>query len=234
MTPYYDEDGITIYHGDCLDVLPTLGPADLIATDPPYGIGVNYGGSFDDKRADYWSWLTARITASRAVAPVMAFTHRVAALSHLDGWDWVAVWNKPMSCGVRVGNSPVLPHWEPIFLYGIHSLGTSGSSFMPDVITLNPERAPTGGKRGVKGGGWPGASAADHPTPKPLSLYVRLVDALCPAGGLVVDPFMGSGTTLRAAKDTGRRAIGIEIEERHCEQAAKRLAQGVMDFGGAA
>ena len=73
----------------------------------------------------------------------------------------------------------------------------------------------------------------DHPTPKPLGLMRELIGKCAPLAE-IVDPFMGSGTTLRAAKDLGRKAIGIEIEERYCEIAAKRLAQEVFDFGGAA
>lgn len=68
----------------------------------------------------------------------------------------------------------------------------------------------------------------DHPTQKPLALLSRIVRSMVPVDGSVLDPFMGSGTTLRAAKDLGRRAIGIEIEERYCEIAANRLAQGVL------
>jgi DNA modification methylase len=104
---------------------------------------------------------------------------------------------------------PVMPHWEPVFLYGIQ-----GRRDLPrryDVLTVPTQNA----------------SAFDHPAPKPVSLFIRLIEWLAPSG-TVLDPFMGSGTTLRAAKDIGRPAIGIEISERYCEVAAKRLAQEVL------
>lgn len=232
MKPYYDEDGIAIYHGRCEDVLPSL-RGDMVATDPPYGIGVNYGAGFDDNRPDYWPWLRQQIETARTVAPVVALTHRVAALAEIHGWDWIGVWNKPRSFAAAVGNSPLKPHWEPIFLYGIHSLGTRTGKALSDVLTVEPVRMATGGKRGVNSGGWQTGEGGRHPTPKPVPLFIRLIDVLCPDGGTVIDPFMGSGTTLVAAKTTGRRAIGIEVEERHCEEAARRLRQGVLNFGAA-
>jgi hypothetical protein len=158
--------------------------------------------------------------------------HKVGALKHLpDDWDWLAVWHKPLSTGVRAGNSPIVPHWSPIVLYGIHTLGTK-TAFTPDVFAHRPERG--GHQNGLKGReSWASADVAGHPTPLPLSLCVELISAFGQSDGPVLDPFMGSGTTLRAAKDLGRRAIGIEIEERYCEIAAKRLGQQVLDFGAA-
>jgi DNA modification methylase len=73
-----------------------------------------------------------------------------------------------------------------------------------------------------------------HPTEKPVMLLRQLIEASSLHGDVVLDPFLGSGSTVVAARTEGRRAVGIEIEERYCEIAAKRLAQEVLDFGGAA
>jgi site-specific DNA-methyltransferase (adenine-specific) len=231
VKPYYESGGITIYHGDCREILPQVQGAAVIS-DPPYGVGVKYGPSYSDKRSDgYWDWMREVVSLMRGSAPVVAFTHRNAALKELREYDWVAVWHKPGSFGARIGNSPVLPHWEPIFLYGIHTLGCTGE-MLADVLTFNPQKA--GNSSEIGRAKWSGPQYADHPCPKPLPLYARLVRTLCPSAGPVIDAFAGSGTTLRAAKDLGKQAIGIEIEERYCEIAGERLSQEVLDFGAAA
>lgn len=240
MKPYYQHAGITIYHGDCREVLPSLEleHLDAIITDPPYGIGRKYGDSYDDSEATYWDWFVPCVDLLRICAPVLAFTHRFPeSFKRLTGWDWIAVWHKPYSAGARIGNSPVLPHWEPIFLYGIYSLGTKREAF-PDVISVNPEpsrarpvadttsqiQSPRNKVKAVTPNG-------SHPLPKPRALMKALVQRLSGEESLVCDPFSGSGTTLVAAKDLGRKAIGIEIEEKYCEIAAKRLSQEVFEFG---
>ena len=225
MKPYYQDGAVTIYHGDCMEVLPQL-RGDAVISDPPYGVGVPYGPSYDDARPDYWEWLRERVGAMRSAAPVAAFTHRVRALSELDGWDWVAVWNKGGAFGSRVGNSPLVAGWEQIFLYGIHSIGT-GTKGLPDVLTVHPE--PAGNRGGHVGREkWSKGLVAAHPVPKPLGLCRRLIDGLTVPGATVIDPFLGTGTTLVAAKDLGRKAIGIDIEEQYCEQAAIRCSQEVL------
>ena len=229
MKPYYEQDGITIYHGDCREILPTL-RGDVILTDPPYGVGVQYGPRYDDSRKDYWDWMRGNVTAMRGAAPVVAFTHRVTALRELTGWDWVAVWHKPGSFGARIGNSPLLPHWEPVFLYGIHTLGTRTGAVLNDVFSVNPEPA-RANRDGMGREKWETGGNGKHPCPKPLDLMGHLILGLTHNNQVVLDPFMGSGTTLVAAKNLGRRAIGIEIEERYCEIAARRLDQGVLDLG---
>jgi site-specific DNA-methyltransferase (adenine-specific) len=212
----------TLYLGDCLSILPALPKVDTVITDPPYGVGINYGENYDDKRKDYWDWMRAVVACVRGVCPRLVFTHRVTALRELRDWDWVGVWNKPGAFGSRLGNSCVLPHWEPIFMYGIHSQGVN-SEYTADVFTVNPEPA----KAGIKGIGrekWDG-SFQSHPCPKPSTLYDQLVKAFAQNADVVVDPFMGSGTTCVSAMNLGKQFVGIEIEPKWFEQACYRLDQ---------
>lgn len=218
MTPVVIGDA-TLYHGDCLEILPQL-TADACVTDPPYGVGVKYGDSYDDERDDYWDWLRTRIEVMRAVARLVVFTHRVTALRELSGWDWIGVWNKPGAFGSRLGNSCVLPHWEPIFLYGIHGMGVS-TNYADDVITFNPEPA----KAGISGIGrekWTGGFES-HPCPKPVGLYERFLTTYAQNAMTICDPFMGSGTTGVACANLGRKFVGVEIERKHFDGACKRI-----------
>lgn len=231
MKPYYEADGVALYLGDCREVLPEVrGVAQLILTDPPYGVGVKYGPLYDDDRDTYWQWFLPTIDLMRKAAPRVVFTHRVAALHHITGWDWVGVWHKPGAFGARVGNSAVLPHWEPIFMYGIHDGGTR-SEYIPDVLSINPQ--PSAGLSALGRDKWKTEGFTAHPCQKPLDLYQRLLRAFLDDQAVVCDPFAGSGTTLVAAKNLGRKAIGVELHERYCEIAAQRLSQGVLDLGAA-
>jgi len=225
MTPYYQDDAVTIYHGDALDVLPLL-RGDAVISDPPYGVGVSYGPSYDDARADYWPWMRECVALMRQTAPVVAFTHRVAAIAELTGWDWVAVWDKGKAFGPRVGNSPIVAGWEAVLLYGIHSIGTKGPG-LPDVIRVHPTPS-TNVTDGALGRDKWKRGQTGHPVPKPTALYATLVRALTSEADTVLDPFAGSGSTLVAAKEAARKAIGIEIEERYCEIAANRCRQEVL------
>jgi site-specific DNA-methyltransferase (adenine-specific) len=228
VKPYYQDDAVTIYHGDSWAVAGAL-EADAVVCDPPYGVGVAYGDGYDDSRSDYWDWMREMVNVLRRPKRPLVFTHRVTALRELVGWDWVGVWNKPGSFGSRLGNSPVLPQWEPIFMYDIHGMGLYGEA-RNDVFEFNPKRA--GSRHGKIGREkWSAIEHGQHPCPKPDDLMRALVVAFSRPGATVMDPFAGSGTTLRAAKDLGRKAIGIEIEERYCEIAARRCSQEVFALG---
>tara|TARA_Y100000310_G_scaffold328100_1_gene395629 strand:- start:20245 stop:20643 length:399 start_codon:yes stop_codon:yes gene_type:complete len=116
MKPYYQDDAAQIFHADCRDVLPTLEPVDLVLTDPPYGIGLEYGANYKDNPDLYWEWFLPILSSLRQAAENVVFTHRQAALRYITDWDWIAVWNKPMAFGYA--QKGWLNHWEPIFVYG--------------------------------------------------------------------------------------------------------------------
>lgn len=218
-------EGVELYLGDCREIIPTLGRVDAFVTDPPYGVGIKYGTEYNDRRPDYWEWLRERVAVMRAAGGLLVFTHRVAALAEITDADWIAVWNKPGAFGARVGNSCVLPHWEPIFLYGIHAAGTQ-SKYASDVITYNPEPA----KAGINGIGrqkWEGEFVS-HPCPKPVGLYSHFITTFAQNAETICDPFMGSGTTGVAAVKLGRKFIGIEVEPRWFDASCRRI-QAALD-----
>lgn len=199
MTPYYADDLVTIYHGDMRDVMPTL-HADSVITDPPYGLGFQ-GEGWDEQVPDP-DWLAM----ARRIAPVVIFTTAPTTMWDYPRPDWVACWARPASNSRAVSGG--FNHWTPVLVYG-------GVKFPVDVISLHAIANAS-------------APWIEHPSPKPVRLMTWLVEHGSPPGGLVVDPFMGSGSTLVAAKQGGRRAIGIEIEERYCEIAAQRCSQEVL------
>ena len=216
MKPYYDEDGITIYHGDCREVGVT--DNDVIVTDPPYGIShqsssrgnaewrgrVAIQGDEDTALRDW--------VLSQRSAPALVFgswkVERPAQTRMILTWD------KGMSCGMGDLSLPWKPNTEEIYVIGSGFSGHRGTS----VLSYGIVGQVSWGRL--------------HPNEKPVKLMRDLIGK-CPPG-IVLDPFMGSGSTLRAAKDLGRGAIGIEIDEKYCEIAAKRLGQGSFGFQGAA
>ena len=217
MKPYYEHGGITIYHGDCRDILPSLNVAHVIA-DPPYNARFVYGAGTDDDRSwpEYCEWLLPIIAQleeiSRGLVLVFASVNGMLEVSQRRRPRHVCVWNKPMCFSPRLGGSPFLPHWEPCLVFG-KPWGEGGR--VPDYHMSDVWHANTAERNG-------------HPCPKPEQLLKHIIKSL--PGEPILDPFCGSGTTLVAAKNLSRSAVGIEIEERYCEIAAKRLSQEVMQF----
>jgi DNA modification methylase len=232
VTPYYDHDGVQIYVGDCRDVLPRLPPAfDVVMTDPPYNVGKNYGGHDDRQEpADYETWLRSVLARCADLAPSLVYTPgtknvwRVAALLEGTGYTPHAMlgWHKKEFAGDKFHVGPA--HcWEPVVWAGREKnpyfrkrFGERGRDFLVVPATHGDPFA----KR--------------HPCPKPLPVMAWLVGLFVPDGGTVLDPFAGTGTTLRAAKDAGFRAVGIELNERYAAAAVKRLEQGVLPWDSAA
>jgi site-specific DNA-methyltransferase (adenine-specific) len=205
--PYYYEDGITLYHGDCLELLPLMPEVEMVLTDPPYNIGLQYGADVDDGRADYaewcWKWFGICEEKSKVQAVACGFPNVAMWLRHKEQ-KWIMAWIKPAA----MGRSPMgFCNFEPVLVYGKPQTRRG-----VDVVT-----APVVSDGEVEG----------HPCPKPLKWASGIIQNLTNDGS-ILDPFAGSGTTLRAAKDLGRQAIGIEVNERYCEMIAKRMSQGVL------
>ncbi len=206
-TPYYEDDAVTIYHGDCREILPTL-VADVCVTDPPYGIAFKSGWTGAKIEGDDDTRVRDEVLTLWGDAPAAVFG--AAGEARLPGSKHTLVWWRPGS-GMGDLSMPWQPDYELVHVFGD---GWRDDFRGPSVL-----RYPWDVFRG----------AALHPHQKPLGLMRALLRA-CPPG-TVIDPFMGSGSTLRAAKDLSCRAIGIELDERYCEIAARRMGQEVMDFG---
>lgn len=203
MTPYYEHGGITIYHGDCREVLPTL-RGDLVFADPPYGVGK---AAWDASFPSEWMPLAAEC-ADLALAVTPGIVNILDMPKHIG--PQVYRW----TLSVRISNALVrsaigFGNWIPCLVYS--RVGESVYACAQDA-----------GEISIKG------VMPQHPSPKPMSAMRWFLRRL--PGHSVIDPFAGSGTTLVAAKALGMRAIGIEIEERYCEIAAERLAQEVLEF----
>lgn len=220
--PYYSDDWVTIYHGDCLDILPSLA-ADVMVTDPPYGIDqgvkgprVGHGGRFTTAsprvEIEGDKDTTTRDEALRLWGPDRpALVFGSWKAQRPEGVRARLLWLK---AGLTpcLGGTPWSPADEEIYVLGDGWAGPTRLGYHE----TTEARAGNGGL----------ASKVGHPTPKPVGLMRWLIES-CP-DGVIADPFMGSGATLRAAKDLGRKAIGIEVEERYCEIAARRMGQEVL------
>lgn len=243
MKAYFQDDWITIFHADCLDVLPGLDGVGAVVTDPPYSSGgafrgdrvrktsekyVNTGtlayrpefaGDHRDQRGFLvWCtlWLNACRLASEPGAVLCSFIdwRQLPTLTdavQCGGWTWrnLGTWWKP---GIRMMHGAFSSSAE----YLVY--GTNGPADYEQAGTAqNVFRcAPVAEKEHI----------AEKPEP-----VLRWALSVVKPGAVILDPFMGIGTTLRAAKDLGHRAIGIEVDERYCEAAAKRMAQELLPFG---
>ena len=213
IKPYYEEPDITIYHGDCLEIMPQLEPVDLVLTDPPFNVGKDFHND--------------------QLSPIefKAFINEtVLRLFYL----------KPKNIVVEIGknDSIVRQELERYFPYKYS-------------LCLNYTNSMRNGVVGYANWGlvlWFGdkcfnrykdrldselhntKNSFQHPSPKEVKHYSRLCNMFSMETQTILDPFMDSGTTLVAAKELGRKAIGIEIEEKYCQIAVDRLRQGVFQF----
>lgn len=204
--PYYEHGGVTIYHGDCREILPTIS-ADVMVSDPPYGMSYQSGWKEGSSVANDNS-VDARDDALGLWGERPAIVFGRWSAPRPSGVRIVLIWDKGDWPGMGDLSCPWGPSTEEIYVIGSGFVGRRSGQIVRD------PRRPTG-------------ATALHPTQKPIGLMELLLQKV-PQQWVVCDPFMGSGTTLVASKNLGRRAIGIELEERYCEIAAMRLAQGTL------
>ena len=246
VEPYYDEDGIVIYHGRCEDVLPALGPVDLAVYSPPYNMGLVPGGNGrgmyrpganskagrfrggyeeagDDgmPQDEYDAWQRSVLATTWGKVRLGVFYNHRPRVEHgrlrlplgmdfLGLWPrQIIIWDRGTGVDVNLRHFCTRQEWLLFFPTEAMSLVDHAASGMGDVWRLGMEHTDYG-----------------HPAPFPVTLPTRCIAAT--GAQSVLDPFMGSGTTLVAAKAAGIRGVGVDKSERYCEIAAKRLAQGVL------
>jgi site-specific DNA-methyltransferase (adenine-specific) len=247
IKPYYEEPGITIYCGDCMEIIPKLEKVDMIFTDPPYGHNNNNGDLIHNREKALGKSIIS--CESRPIAndgpeanvlvkwlfdscknilkpegccccccgggggPDPQFARWSLWMDKAMNFKQMIVWDKgPMGMGWHYRRS-----YETVLVgyVGDKCKWYDETNKIENIIRYIPKIIPR---------------IEDHPTPKPVELVKFFINLHTLHGETVLDPFMGSGTTLLAAKDLGRKAIGIEIEEKYCEIAVKRLMQEVLCF----
>src|ERR1700756_723473 len=205
IKPYYEHGGITIYHGDARDILPQINTVDLIWTDPPY----------PQEFIDLYS-----VLSENSIQLLPEGGHCFAYCGHIflpevmrRMADNLTYWWM-LCCEHRGGNTIIWSrgvgaHWKPILWYRKPPL-TIPQHTVNDRVHSRRDKIDHEWGQGTEG--------------------ALIMNVHCPDNGIILDPFMGAGTTLEVAKLNGRRGIGIEIEEKYCEIAAKRLSQEVFQF----
>jgi len=239
MKPYYQDEWVTIYHGDCREVMPLIPDKsiDLVLTDPPYGVTQNE----QDVAIDLSPFL---------IYPAVVFSQQPYTADlisqHRKLFKYDLIWDKGLISGFLNANRMPLRQHEVILVFGgvkylpIKTLGVKSHSkgkpkenrnqnygdynFIDNAEKLGEMKHPTSILRFKK----PHPSIAQHRTEKPPALIEWLLKSYSVEDSLILDPFLGSGTTAYCAKKLNRKCIGIEIEEKYCEIAAKRCCQPIM------
>lgn len=261
MKPYFEDEAVTIYHGDCREILPQVSPFDLVVTSPPYGEIREYGGHLSTDLLSViglladglrpggvimWNVMDQTVNGSESgesfrqalyakdrgllLHDTMVYCKEAVVFPDANryhpAFEYMFVWSKGAPRhfnGIRDRKN----RWAGSKIHGTRRYADGitrrphkdGDPIPSDGLRWNWWVLPTAAQE---------ADGVDHPARMPSAMARAHITTWSIAGDLVLDPFMGSGTTLRAAKDLGRKAIGIEISEAYCEIAAKRMAQGVL------
>lgn len=199
MTPYYSHAGITIYHGDCVEIVPQLKRFDLLLTDPPYGLKMS---------SQLWTYQRKKIEPSNWDDSPADIACVRQAQSHCDRqiiWGGNYFPLPPTRC-ILSWFKPDAPPSMGNVEYAWTNLDQNSRQISQSISATNAERL-------------------GHPTQKPMRVFAWCLNQAGSGVATVLDPWMGSGTTLRICKDAGKQCVGIQREERYCEISAKRLAQ---------
>lgn len=249
MKPYFEDAAVKIYHGNCLEVMGSLGSGDHVITDPPYSEHTHakqWRGGAELPKTGEGRVTRAGICRSRelgfaALSPDTRF--RAASAFAEIANRWTLIFSDVESC--HLWREDLVAHDLDYVRTGAWRKLGSTPQFTGDRPATGFETitiAHTKGRKRWNGGGshgvwdYPIVINRSHSQPrlhtaqKPLALMARLIELFTDPGEVILDAFMGSGTTLRAAKDLGRQAIGVDLDESDCETAAKRMSQGVLAF----
>ena len=243
MKPYYQDDWVSLYHGDCLDIMGGLPDTSVTAvlTDPPY----SSGGRRENSRSLRKS-MTRSVEDDDWIRGDAMSTSGFTYLLRMCGVQWRRVlvpgghvlafidWRMAAILAAALESADLRQH--PILVWdkkkiGMGALFRNQHEFIVHMSAGNPippQRRDVGNVLSFSS-----VRDGDHPTEKPEPLLRTLLSVVCPPGGTVLDPFVGSGATLTAARSLELRALGVEADERYCEITARRLAQDVLDFGAA-
>lgn len=244
MKPYYQDDAVTIYLGNCREILPGLEPVDLVLTDPPYGeTSLQW-----DTSVCGWMDACETVTTNLWCFGSLQMFMEMARLGECLRWQKAQeiIWIKQNGSAFHADRFKRVHEIVAQFYHGKWAAIYKNPVTTPDATARTARRKGRPAHTGhieatpyISHDGGPRLMTsvfhvsnchgyAEHPTQKPVNVVIPLIQYSCPPDGTILDPFMGSGTTLRAAKDLGRKGIGIEIEERYCEIAAKRMGQEVL------
>jgi len=244
--PYFSDASVTLYLGDSRDILPAL-VGDAVVTDPPYGeTSLPW-----DKWPDGWpSWINEAVRSMWCFGSMRMFLDR---RDEFAGWrlSQDVVWEKHNGTGFAADRfkrvHELATHWYRGEWSGVRHEAVREEYHGPDKhararTSRTPHTGAIGGHHYVDDGARMVRSIIRaksvrgglHPTEKPTQILAPLIEYVVPVGGLVLDPFAGSGSTLLTARQIDRRAIGIEAHEAYCEAAAKRLSEQDLFSGGAA
>lgn len=256
--PYFERDGVTIYHGDCREIMPALAGVGAVIADPPYA----QTSLAWDRRVEGWLEACPRVSLW-CFGSLRSFMAEAAAFDRA-GWkmaqdiigkdepvDVEVVWEKHNGSSFHADRFrrvheqvahfyPIEVAWAQVYRSPVKTMDATARTVRRKTRPTHMGHIENGAYESQDGGPRLMRSVipvrsthgyAVHPTQKPLGIVTPLIEYSAPAGALILDPFMGSGTTLEAARATGRRAIGIEIDEHWCEVAAERLSASPVAEG---